>query len=78
MVLFDYALWFAFTALCGSLVGILALKRVLDAWKRTSPIVLTLASVIGLATIVVISFGCYNQISAYYNGTANWSFRSLC
>lgn len=56
---FEYALWTAASAIIGACIGILVIKRVIEHYKRTSPIVLLLAVVLSFTAFVVPAFGIY-------------------
>ena len=78
LLIMDYALWVSGTAVIGAFSGVTFFRRITTKYKRTSPIVLALATILCISTIIIPIQGVYLQIKKHMAGTAVWGFKGFC
>lgn len=61
-LIWDYAVWFTILGFISSLFGLIALNRLVKKYNKKSLIVLTIALVISLSTILLVTIGLINLV----------------
>lgn len=75
IVPWDYALWVGFLSIVGTYVGMWSVKGIMKKLGRQSPLVILLATMLGLSGLAVIIFNIVPEAQADKD---HWSFRPFC
>ena len=75
---YDYAVLLIFLSITGSLLGVFFLKKMVKKTGRPSLLIMSLALILGVAAVMVPSYGISRIVEDEEEGEADYSFKELC
>ena len=69
-----YALWTASFSFIGAFIGVFVLKKIVEKYKRTSIIIMALATAMGLSAVIAAVYGIYSSAKT----ETDFGFHNYC
>ena len=77
-ILFDYGAFLFTMSVVGSLCGVLLVKKIVNRSNRSSLIVLALGGALGLASVIIPTYGVINVVDQLESGNTQFGFQDFC